>query len=1193
MPIKQLILTIFLIFLSYPAIPAESEYFHLELSKDTALANALYRTAQKMQDRAIYDSAIFYYELAAKSYGRKKYLKNYFECRNNIISVKRRTGQTEGIIEEAFANLGNCLKKYGENNMVSADCYSILGNLYSDNGIQDSSLFFFRKSMSIMTALPERDNEKIAGVFRNIGVVFNEKGLFDSVSCYIRKSTELLKNLFGPDHPEMAGNYNLLGTIAYHLGRFEECKDYFTKIVKIREAHSGISHPLTAEAYNNLAVLYMAMGNYDTALTLNQRALRIRVSALPENHTNIALSYNNIGNSFMAKGNYDQALVYHEKALDIRQKIFKEDNPNMAMSYANLGSLFHETGRFNEALKYFLNALHITEKVFGPDNPHTAEAYNNVGAAFSDLGDYDRSLEYFKTSLMLRRKRGEFSPGISTSYNNIGSIYKYRGDYDLALAYYRRSIEVIKRLYGDNHPDLVLRYKNMGEVYETEGMVDTALYYYNKALELDLAGNREENAGQASIYLNRGIAFEKLNELKKAKNDFSEGSRITKQLLGDDNLSTANFYSALSSVLLTEHKKDSALLLQRKSVRIKEKYYPEKHPVLASIYRETGELYEKLGLSDSARYSYLRSLSSNYPESSLHEQLNTSVILDENEFALTIIDICRLNFEDYEKTGDKNLLVEITKHYENLKKIVNISISDYALEETKINLLNKLAEHTAIAVEAATILFKSTGDPVYYYKALEFSELNKSSILQNLIYRYRTAGESGVTERLLRKKKDLHGHIGYLQLKLQKPGADTVYTPVKKIRNTIDSLMLVLREVNDTINISAVQSSASYMMSGRELFDEIRSRLTDNDALISYYLTDSSLYKFVITRDTSVILKNAFSEKNYLYALTDKYLSSLRKYEREKLPALNSELYEILFGDLEILIKSKEKLVIVPDKYLFSLPLETLCSTMATTSEFTDFSKFDYLIKNHEFVYHYSIGLWCTDSSGAGKTDDGFIAFAPVFSGQVNSDRVKTSSPFRKSFSELPYSLTEADSLRNMFESRGFNTRVFTFSDATEENLKNSIGRFSYIHIATHSIVDKRNPEHSGLVLLPDNSVSVDTLSESGNDGILYARDLYPLDINADLVVLSGCETGTGKLEEGEGIIGLIRGFLLAGARNVIFSFWKVGDKNTLLFMNDFYKYFLNGISYSQAVKNAKTELINNDETSYPLFWGGFGLIGH
>lgn len=1182
------------------------------IKRDTAYANTLYLKAQKFENNACYDSAIYYYQLSAKIFNHRKNPEQFLKCKNRIINVKRSAGRLSGLIEESLKILTLSLKKAGETADVTADSYNILGNLYSDQKNQDSALYYFRKASSIWTNNPDGDITKLANVLRNISVVYTNKGQFDSARYYINKNIALLKERFGEDHRELAGSYNSSGTIAYHLGKYDECQYYFGKVVRIREQSLGFLHPLTAEAYNNLAVMFMAKANYDTALVLNMKAYRIRVSKLDEKHPNIALSLNNIGNVYMAKGEYEKALDFHQQALKKRLDIFSSEHADVAMSYANIGVLYREMGLYQKALEYFLKYREILLRLFGHDNPYTADAYNNVGAAYADLGDYDKSLENLQTALLLRKKRGENAPGVSTSYNNIGSIYKFKGDYELALSFYRKSIDVIRNVNGNHHPDIARRYSNMGEIYIERGLFDTALCYFNRALELDTAFLGKTSAQVIGDYLNRGRAYGELNEKEKEFNDYHKGLNLSLQAFGEKHPKTAGFYMAIGNNLLNRHEKDSAKFFIRKSLKIKKAIYPSVHPELASAYRETGEFYERIGLNDSARIFFHESLKANYMMPILTDSIDPALVQNEPEFASTLIDLCRLNYHDYITNGNYYHLTQIPEYFKLIKSIINNVISDFTIEETKIKLLNKFSKNTFYAVDAAYKLFILTGIPDYNLMSFEFSEYNKASLLQDRVYGPGSMEDYYIPEKLIIKKKNLMGFIEYLQMKFHHSETGKDQEVKEKTLHTLDSLMICLKSVNDSINRYGSNFNNYDINPGKQLYCKIRTKLGENDALISYFLADSAIFTYVITKDTISTHRQALIQPDMTGRMVSDYLSALKKYEKEKIPELNNQLSNLLINNIHKDIAGRWKLIIIPDKILLYLPFETLCNNIRRITEFGDFRYQDYMIKAHDITYHYSAGLWCiNDEVHYDKRENRLLAFAPVFSdnlkyaneyepgqsvfsGPEDYEMFKSVSGERSQYRELPFTISEIDSIKILCDNYGIEVKEFTFRNATEKNLRANIGNSRYIHIATHGIVDNQHPEYSGLVFASDKNVDSDaSINGFYNDAVLYAKEIYALELNSDLVVLSACKTGLGKLEEGEGIIGLVRGFLSAGAGNVLFSFWDVGDKNTLTFMSNFYRHLLSGENSSVALRKAKLELIARPDTSFPLIWGSFALIGN
>jgi len=161
-------------------------------------------------------------------------------------------------------------------------------------------------------------------------------------------------------------------------------------------------------------------------------------------------------------------------------------------------------------------------------------------------------------------------------------------------------------------------------------------------------------------------------------------------------------------------------------------------------------------------------------------------------------------------------------------------------------------------------------------------------------------------------------------------------------------------------------------------------------------------------------------------------------------------------------------------------------------------------------------------------------------------------------------------------------------ANASEAALKSNLEKpFKYIHIAGHSFADLENPKFSGIACFDVNESNPNT-----EDGTLYTGEIYNISSKADLVTLSSCESGFGKLEKTEGLMGINRAFIYAGTPNVVFSLWKVYDKISATMMKDFYKNTLEGKSYSTSLREAKLQLLEKEETASPHFWSPFLLIG-
>jgi CHAT domain-containing protein len=291
---------------------------------------------------------------------------------------------------------------------------------------------------------------------------------------------------------------------------------------------------------------------------------------------------------------------------------------------------------------------------------------------------------------------------------------------------------------------------------------------------------------------------------------------------------------------------------------------------------------------------------------------------------------------------------------------------------------------------------------------------------------------------------------------------------------------------------------------------------------------------------------------------------------------------------------------------LYSVPFEALIGQEAETDAF---SRLDYLARHYDISYHYSANLWLRGIKEiAPKKENSFIAFAPVFSDQLKNGYVTSRSTDdlsfveidinylrsnslteegdRKKFVPLPVSEEEVKSIAQLFEKKNNTADLYLHQEAKEEYIKTRAKDYRYVHIATHGWMDEERPKLSGLAF------SQPADSTFKEDGILYSGEMYNLDLNADLVILSACESGLGKLVKGEGPLSLTRGLLYSGARNIIISLWAVSDIYTGQLMVELYNNILSGKSYSEALRAAKLKMIENEKSAFPAKWSGFVLVG-
>ena len=371
---------------------------------------------------------------------------------------------------------------------------------------------------------------------------------------------------------------------------------------------------------------------------------------------------------------------------------------------------------------------------------------------------------------------------------------------------------------------------------------------------------------------------------------------------------------------------------------------------------------------------------------------------------------------------------------------------------------------------------------------------------------------------------------------------------------------------------------------------DIQTNLIQNEAFTAYHLSETRLYSLFISKN-EVKINSTEIDKKFTDLITEYYKNL--KTASPNLTNSAKKLYSYLIFPFEKELTTIQKLIIIPDNELNQIPFEALVYKENNEDKF--------LIEKLSISYNYSAFLWTKSRKHEKNTENiSFVGFAPVF--LDGKTEIATYNPLNynaglqseyreikdgKYLKPLIYSEKEVLEIQKLFEAKGNKATIYTHNEASEQNFKENINNSSIIHIATHGYSSQKMPELSGLFFSKNTE---NTEKNITNDGFIYMDELYMLESNADLVVLSACKTGTGKIAKGEGILALPRAFIFVGIPNIVASLWKIHDEKTKNLMLDFYTHILDGKSYSEALRLAKLKQIENGEL--PIDWSGIILIG-
>lgn len=975
-----------------------------------------------------------------------------------------------------------------------------------------------------------------------------EDGRYDSATAHLE---HLYLSGEAPRWPAYVAALNRLGATAWEQGAYDDAATLLRLARTSGQTHLPPDHPEMGETFHQLGRVANSLGYYTDALSFHQDALRIRQAAYGEQHPDVATSYNNLGYTYADMGDYDQALVLYQDALRIRRAVFGDQHPDVAGSLVNIGLLYLDKGDYDRALAYQNEALHIRRETLDAQDPEIGASYLNVGLAYDYLEDNEQALDYYLQALsVLQAALGEDHPWVAECYKNLGAMYDKIGDAAQALDYYDRALRITRATYGPDHPEVAQHYYNLGIVHFESKDYEAALRYFNDGLAIDRASLSEAHPSVAKTYHDIAVIYAAQGNTVQALNGHRKALALRKAIYGTHGPDLAQSYLSIGALHAEAGRYDAALRVYQQALIANAPAFSSAdlaaNPPLNAGFSETVLLK---GLQEKARVLALRYAT---PQGTLAdlEQAGTTYAL-----AIDLIDQMR---RGYKAEGSK------------------LFLSEHALTVYEE------------AIAAALQHYAATGDEAQKARAWTYAERSKAGVLLEAFNEAEARHLAGIPDTLLTLERELRIDLAFYEQNLlaeQSYGAEA------------DSAQLAFwqakffdrKQAYDALTQRFEAEYPAYYnlkyQSRTATLADVQTQLLDaGTALVAYFVGDAHVYTFALTNAHLEVVTTPRSDtlETHIKALR----TGITTQDFPTYTAAAADLYQTLLAPVEATIEGKA-LLIIPSGPLHYVPFDALLTAPVDDAAPLNYQTLPYVIQSHAVTYAYSATLLGqTLARQHTPTDKDLLAFAPVFDEETPGPRERETGP-------LPASRTEVNRILAAFEAHyGFTRRLFANPStqylgqrANETNIKSAeAGRYRYVHLATHGFVDAEHPERSGLAFAD---------VADAQDGILHLGEIYTLNLNADLVVLSACETGLGQLARGEGMIGLTRGFLYAGASNVLVSLWKVDDTATADLMVDFYTRMLSGTPRAKAIHEAKRALINtHPRFARPYYWSSFVLVG-
>jgi CHAT domain-containing protein/Tfp pilus assembly protein PilF len=915
-----------------------------------------------------------------------------------------------------------------------------------------------------------------------------------------------------------------------------------------------------AESFEGVGSAAYRLDDLGKAEEYYRRALAISEKLAPGS-LDVATSLNDLGNVADDRGDTAKAEEYYRRALAIREKLIP-DSLDVAASLNNNAIVADDRGDLVEAEEYHRRALAIRERL-APGSLDAAMSLNNLGNVAYDRGDLAKAEEYYRQSLAIKEKLKPNSVNVAESLGNLGNIAGERGDFARADEYFRRALEIRERL-GPGSLDVAALLNNLGIDAYHRGDLTKAEEYDRRSLTITekLAPGSQ---GTATSLNNSGDVAYARGDPGKARKYYAQALEIRKKLAphGPD---VAESLRAVGHVAHDSGDMDMAAKYYREALEIERILAPDSAGCAKSLAALAGVLREK------------------------HETEEAASLYAE---ALNVFDrqLTHLGGSNETRAGFR------------------AKQEDYYSEYAELLLAQKKPEAAFQVLErsrARTLLESLAEAHVDIRQGADPAVIEKERLLQ-----------AKLTAKTNRKMDLLQGGHTEEQLAVINKELKEVLSEYQDLEGQIRSSSPKYAALTQPQPLSA---------------SEVQQQLLDADTvLLDYVLGAEHSFVFVLTAtslDSYELPRRAEIEKTARHAydlLTsrNRWVEGETSFQRNARLVRDEAEYErtaealtgMVFDPVAKRVEGK-RLLIVADGALQYIPFGLLLARVDKAE-----SKVP-LVAEHEIVNLPSasvLALLRRQATGRDTqpTKEVAILADPVFDKSdprvgdlgktvavANKDTASVPAPSSAErltrsledmngtrqagagLSRLAFSRREAAAIMAVTKP-GAGMEALDFEASRETATSKDLSQYRIVHFATHGLLDNEHPELSGLVL------SLVGPDGKPRDGFLDLEDVYNLNLPSDLVVLSACETALGKEVRGEGMVGLTRGFMYAGASRVVASLWKVDDVATAQLMGNFYKAMLqDGMRPAAALRQAEVKMWRQKRWSDPYYWAAFTLQG-
>jgi CHAT domain-containing protein/Flp pilus assembly protein TadD len=931
---------------------------------------------------------------------------------------------------------------------------------------------------------------------------------------------------------------------------------YEAKIVELRAATDRDRDLAEANKLYKESVTLRGKGQYGQAIPLAERALMLREKVLGAEHPDTATALNNLALLYQNKGDYAQAEPLFRRALTIREKMQGAEHPDTSTALNNLARLYHDKGDYAQAESLFRRALTIVEKTLGSEHPDTATSLNNLAELYHAKGDYTQAEPLFRRALTIVEKTlGAEHPFTAIALNNLARLYNAKGDHAQAEPLYRRALAIFEKTQGAEHPDTVPSLNNLANLYRAKGDYAQAEPLYRRALAIREKTLGAEHPSTAASLNNLAVLYQDKGDYAQAEPLFHRALLIWGKALGAEHPATAVALDNLGNLYNTKGNYAQAEPLLRHALVIREKTLGTEHPNTVISLNNLAKLHEAMG--DISQAVALRSRAQTIEE--------------------------------------RNLSINLATGSERQKLAYLAMLKGRSDQSVSLHVRSAPDDSTARDLALTAILQR---------KGRVLDAMNDSV---EALRRRANPQDRALFDQL----KDERARLARLVFGGLQRSTPTEYQQVvKRLEESVEKLEAEIgdrssefRAQSQPVTLAAVQSAIPADAALVEFFTyrPFNAKSTRRDEQLG-----QPRYVAYVLRRQGEARWVELGEAKAIDEAVGELRNALHNPKRADFKRLARRVDKLVMQPVHPLLGQTRRVFISPDGALNLVPFAALVDEQNR-----------YLVERYSFTFLTSGRDLLRFRPDAQAAKAPVIVADPDF-GEKPAEQTGVSSAnildFRQAyFSPLAATAQEAKALKAILPQ----ATVLTKDQATETALK-QIASPSVLHIATHGFFLADKPEdaaeterqrkllqqtgdwsslggrlenpllRSGLGLAGAN------LRKSGDDdGILTAMEVAGLNLwGTKLVVLSACETGVGEVRTGDGVYGLRRALVLAGAETQVMSLWPVSDRGTRDLMISYYKSLQSGVGRSEAMRQVQLRMLKDPRRRHPFYWASFIVSG-